>query len=69
MTPAAPTVAVAEYRCEACDTAWSYRAVRNVARCPDCQGGLVRLPVREVGATAGAAADQGRPAASSSVRA
>jgi DNA-directed RNA polymerase subunit RPC12/RpoP len=34
--------ATPEYRCGTCGTAWSYRAVRHVARCRDCGGGLVR---------------------------
>jgi hypothetical protein len=30
------------YHCGHCGTTWSYRAVRYVACCRDCGGGLVR---------------------------
>ena len=35
----------AEYRCALCDARWSYAAVRHLARCRDCGGGLVRAKV------------------------
>jgi DNA-directed RNA polymerase subunit RPC12/RpoP len=31
------------YACTVCGAPWSYRAVRHVARCRDCGGGLRRL--------------------------
>jgi DNA-directed RNA polymerase subunit RPC12/RpoP len=30
------------YRCPRCGATWTYRAVRNLARCRDCGSGLVR---------------------------
>jgi len=31
------------YGCTMCGASWPYRAVRNVARCRDCGGGLQRV--------------------------
>lgn len=43
------------YGCTLCGASWSYRAVRHVARCPDCGGGLRRAEElsEQPGATAG----------------
>jgi DNA-directed RNA polymerase subunit RPC12/RpoP len=30
------------YRCVICGTDWAYAAIRNIARCPACSGGLIR---------------------------
>jgi hypothetical protein len=36
------TTAPRPYRCTVCDAAWSYEAVKYVARCPACGGTLLR---------------------------
>lgn len=43
------------YHCDHCGTTWSYRAVRYVACCRDCGGGLVRTDARLTRASSSAA--------------